>query len=421
MEESYDFSLGCPSSTSTTLERYQIEQMSRFCLNGSLSHLSTDQWKDLCLPYYKDEVGFDKIAGTFGVLTFIVGVIGNSFTLFAVPFAKYKHRHDFHRSFWTTDIWIVHLAFCDIIWCVLTLPYCFLIPSFGSHNYPQLYGSDAFCRSSFIIGYATMGLDWLLMAIIAMTRAIKIKFPDNWKTFCGHKGYVLLSLAFPWLLSFGILSPLFLQPSLEFGYNCRVGKCTVIPTGKDSLDVFLDEPWMLNVLPWTTAFLIPFSIIVVSYLVIWQHIQSVKTNRVQMTNIKSNEKNKISSTEMKFIWTILIVCIFYLLCSGTLTTTRFLRLAGKDGPHIVFVTNTAILVQYCINFFVYAYRSKQYRAAYWDVLAAIFPSLAKRKEFKEKIGVQTTGKYTGKHSNSNTSQLATPKPSPKPPTKLLNN
>ena len=140
MEESYDFSLGCPSSTSTTLERYQIEQMSRFCLNGSLSHLSTDQWKDLCLPYYKDEVGFDKIAGTFGVLTFIVGVIGNLFTLVAVPFAKYKHRHDFHRSFWTTDIWIVHLAFCDIIWCVLTLPYCFLIPSFGSHNYPQWIG-----------------------------------------------------------------------------------------------------------------------------------------------------------------------------------------------------------------------------------------------------------------------------------------
>ena len=305
----------------------------------------------------------------------------------------------------------------DILWCVITLPYCFLIPSFGPQNYPQVHGSDAFCSGSFVIGYATMGLDWLLMAFIAMTRAIQIKFPDKWKSFCGNKWYVLISLAIPWLLSFAILSPLFLQPSIDFGYNCIVGKCTIIPTDEDSLDLFKHRPWMLNVFPWTLAFLIPFLMIVTSYLVIWQHIQNVKRNQIRMSNLKTKENNKISQTEMKFIWTIFIVCVFYLGCSGTLTITRFLRLAGEDGPVIVLVTNTAILVQYCINFFVYAYHSKQYRKAYWDLLVAIFPFLTRQAKLKKQIGVQSTVKYSTKQPDSDSIQVSTPKPSPKRPTR----
>ena len=136
-----------------------------------------------------------------------------------------------------------------------------------------------------------------------------------------------------------------------------------------------------------------------------------------MSNLKTSETNKISQTEMKFIWTIFIVCVFYLGCSGTLTITRFLRLARKDGPGIVLVTNTAIFVQYCINFFVYAYRSKQYRKAYWDLLVAIFPFLKKQAKLKKQIGVQTTVKYSTKQSDSNSIQVSTPKPSPKRPTR----
>ena len=35
--------------------------------------------------------------------------------------------------------------------------------------------------------------------------------------------------------------------------------------------------------------------------------------------------------------------------------------------------------QYGLNVFIYAYRSKEYRAAYWDFLVRIFPCLPKLK------------------------------------------
>ena len=102
--------LQCPNSTDTALEKRQIELLSHFCLDGSYAHLSTETWKATCLPYYKDEYGFDKVAGVIGVLTFAIGVLGNLLTLLAIPLARFKHKYDFHRTFWNTDIWILHLA-----------------------------------------------------------------------------------------------------------------------------------------------------------------------------------------------------------------------------------------------------------------------------------------------------------------------
>ena len=38
-----------------------------------------------------------------------------------------------------------------------------------------------------------------------------------------------------------------------------------------------------------------------------------------------------------------------------------------------------MVTQYGLNIFIYAYRSKEYRAAYWDFLVKIFPCLPKLK------------------------------------------
>ena len=39
-----------------------------------------------------------------------------------------------------------------------------------------------------------------------------------------------------------------------------------------------------------------------------------------------------------------------------------------------------MFTQYSLNIFIYAYRSEQYRAAYWDLLVVIFPCLPKLME-----------------------------------------
>ena len=86
-------------------------------------------------------------------------------------------------------------------------------------------------------------------------------------------------------------------------------------------------------------------------------------------------KEGLNETQLKFVWTIFIVCIFYFVCAGTLTFARFMRLAKKDSPFIVFITNTAVMVQFTVNIFVYFYRSDSYRKAYRDVFNIVFPFL----------------------------------------------
>ena len=246
-----------------------IELMSHFCLNGSLSSLQENDWEKYCHPYSEDyHQSFDIInivAGILGLITFIVGVFGNLLTLVAIPYAKWKHRHSFHVSFYKTDIWVLHLALCDMLWCLLCLPYCFLIPLFR-WKYPQYPGSDTYCRFSIVIGYLTGTLDWLILAFIAVTRAIQIKMPRQWSRFCRNKLYVILLLLLSWVMSFLILLPFFVDPAIGFGYNCLLGKCAIIPTGKPSLDIFLEYPWLKNIAPMSASFGIPFVIIGICYL-----------------------------------------------------------------------------------------------------------------------------------------------------------
>ncbi len=44
--------------------------------------------------------------------------------------------------------------------------------------------------------------------------------------------------------------------------------------------------------------------------------------------------------------------------------------------------------QYSLNFFIYAYMSEQYRSAYWDLLAVIFPFIPERKSTGRTISIR---------------------------------
>ena len=102
-----------------------------------------------------------------------------------------------------------------------------------------------------------------------------------------------------------------------------------------------------------------------------------------VSEISQGKPGGLSEIEMKFIWTIGIVCICYLLCS----VPAALYVAGftnRDYRIFYFVSGLT-WIQYSINIFIYAYRSEQYRAAYWDVLVIIFPCIPK---IKAKLGTK---------------------------------
>ena len=110
---------------------YETELLSHVCLNGSFAHLSREQWNKRCFPTIDEDVTIRRITGFWSLFNFIAGTVGNLLTLIAIPYAARKRRYNFHRTFWKTDVWILHLAFCDLVFCIFCAPHYF-IPYLGS-------------------------------------------------------------------------------------------------------------------------------------------------------------------------------------------------------------------------------------------------------------------------------------------------
>ena len=37
-----------------------------------------------------------------------------------------------------------------------------------------------------------------------------------------------------------------IKPAMDFGYNCMKGSCDTIPTGENSLQIFIEYPWLVR-------------------------------------------------------------------------------------------------------------------------------------------------------------------------------
>ena len=122
----------------------QVDILSQACVNGSLSELSLDEWNRICFPTNLENAGLRIATGIWALFNFLVGTFGNTLTLFAIPYGKYKNRYELRSSFWMTDVWILNLALCDLMFCIFCLPQYF-IPYLG-YRYPQTIATPAWCN-----------------------------------------------------------------------------------------------------------------------------------------------------------------------------------------------------------------------------------------------------------------------------------
>ena len=375
--------LGCPYFGPTSSEHYtatwtnsslghQVMLMSHYCVNGSASSLESDEWYKLCFPTHKDAGGIGRtLAGVWALVTMIVGIFGNLLTLIAIPYAKWNRRYDIHKNFYTTHIWILHLALCELIWCIFPLPVLFVVPYLG-YRYAQAPGMDTALRAFFIIGHQTVYIDWLLLTIIVMTRAIYVMFPMQWRNFCKNKIYVSILLLSPWIISTFYIMPHLIQPSLDFGYHCLFGYSTYIPTGEAPLQFLVDNKWVVDLLPGIIAFFLPCGVIIISFTLIGKRLLE---NRRRKDTVSHEDCGHLTAMEMKFIWTVLIVCLCYVVVAGPLAFAKMFR--ELRTPTSMLVIISLMLCQYVVNFLIYAYRCSQYADAYWDTIIIVLPCAAK--------------------------------------------
>ena len=167
------------------------------------------------------------------------------------------------------------------------------------------------------------------------------------------------------------------------------GICNYVPSGLDPDEglQFVGEPVFVG-LPYLAAFLTPCMITIISYVTIWTQIRKVKKDVEEMKTTNVQGTRELTQQEISFIWTVFIICLCYLLCAlpGIILVDIFHM---KDGTTFL-ISLSLLWIQFSLNIFIYAYRSEQYRSAYWDLLVLMFPFLS---DLKKKCQKNKNQKY----------------------------
>ena len=130
-------------------------------------------------------------------------------------------------EYWHTSIvFILNLAALELIFCVVCMPtYIFIFTkSFWPHN---LF----YCKFSAISTFLIVHTNWFSIGLIAVTRCVALTRKRVWKSFCSRRRNIVIICIFPWVWSLLINLPQYIDPSVEFGFHCQLGKCDLVPTG----------------------------------------------------------------------------------------------------------------------------------------------------------------------------------------------
>ena len=92
----------------------EIYLLSLLCTNGS------DLSKYDCVKSYTPATDIIRTAsGIWLTLVGILGIFGNLATLTTIPYAAKRRRYGLHNNYFTTTFYILHLAFMDLLHCLL--------------------------------------------------------------------------------------------------------------------------------------------------------------------------------------------------------------------------------------------------------------------------------------------------------------
>ncbi len=139
---------------------------------------------------------------------------------------NFRFRFNLHKG-WTTTIFILNLAFADMLYCIVNLPFY----AMTYLKYGWFWGSFL-CKASTGIRYITAFADWMSLGMVAVSRCLCLTKPDlSHKIFSGMNGkLVIISI---WIYANVLVAPMYFQKTLQmgtFGYNCKIGKCDFVPT-----------------------------------------------------------------------------------------------------------------------------------------------------------------------------------------------
>ena len=298
------------------------------------------------------------------LLIVITGVIGNLLTLIALPFAKHRKRHDFHKKWMSNYVFIWHLAAIDLLGSInMTIIYIQFVfdPLAINHPYScisQIAGRD-------ILVLAEGGA----IASIAIVRMLGITKSIAWLDFCDKKSNVIFTLLIPWF----------------FGAIVYLRKIFLIDGAlKDVLEGSLDCGiffYKLNSSEFTLYFEFCFhvAVFIVIFACSFRIIHYVRATSNALKNETNGSKSESNTTKIIFS-----VCIVYVLqCIPYMVVRGGFIDSVRNGFFIQFAIPYRICyilyyTQFALNNFIYALGKKEFRNAYKDLIIEVLGCFRKK-------------------------------------------
>ena len=360
-----------------------IYWLSRICING------TDSNEFECVKFYSWSVTvIRKGIGIWFLFVAILGTFGNLMTLIAIPYAARHKRHNLHLHFNATTLFILNLAFVDFGHCLF-----FTWPQVIFNLWDRSPFGDWGCRIVDVAGVTSISADMLGLALISLSRCLHMVKRQKWSAFCDRKRNICFLLVIAWIPSF--VTPLVLYHirlnGFEPGWNCEFGGCAFVQhcevqeipqlRYRTKPDTISDAPQcnfqVLNLVHIFTAGFPALAIVIIigSYICIWCKVHgSVKS-------FSESDRSLVilHQREMKMSITILIIIVltFVLWFPFSLLhlfafdfPVSFAAMAGSKYTWFV-ILFCIFESSFAMNFFLYAARSDQYRAAFLDILKLI--------------------------------------------------
>lgn len=322
----------------------------------------------------------------WGVLNMLIGIFGNGLTIVAIPYAMHQKRHGLHKSWYSSTIFIIYLAVCDILFCLFGM-LDKIIFNLG-YKWPfGFFSCNLYIKVVPLIAYAS----WYGLGFIAVTRACCVFSYRGWNSFCTKSRSILIILFF-WVLNIFTSLPKLLEQTKVPYYNRFTGVCEVkdLVVLKGYTQTFSQH--LLN-MPQYLSFGATGVMIFVSYFLIW-----LKKRSISKAAEKTCEHNKTNS-DNQLTMTILLICVCFVLFVLPLTVTEALN--GVVDSNIIIAL---YWTQYSINFIIYAGRRDSFRKAYIDLINIILPKTKKTRQVYPMISVVT--KQTDVPAQTNTEKPA---------------
>ncbi|XP_066941758.1 protein trapped in endoderm-1-like isoform X2 [Macrobrachium rosenbergii] len=340
----------------------------------------------------------------------ILGTCGNLLTIIALPMSK-KLRT-------TATAFVVNLAVVELLFCALILPMSGLQYMHLQRTRESLL-TDNDCVFFTVTRYTLTQVELQTILAIALTRALAVSVPKMY-TFLNKPSVIGGYITFIWLYSFVLRLPTALGYLGSYGFNSGTMECDM--RGGD---------YVSRIVMIIVDALIPVIVILLLYVFVFIMVKrssyrvarsTIKNNSVKSippptssggasTSSNSNNQRKGSNSsfkslrarlthqsstvsqrlctnrrDMRVARTIFIIFLVILICS---VPVMLVHMFDRNVKYPVQFLALHILywVQYCLNVVIYVLMNRQYRDAYVDCLARVFPQFKRhhgRKFFWEK-------------------------------------